>query len=225
MGTSIGITGIFTACYAIIYGIVSGFGVVLLIHHSSISILGIVGLSSLLYLTVGLTILISGFKATLVNKLLIRLAPRFEQIPVVGTIAVAVFERIPEFTEQSMTVFQKTLDSPLTICLYIVGWIGSVALFPALRVAIMFNAFDTPFTPLVILPVILIAAYSVTLLPLTPGGIGVTEATAAAVFVSLGIPYETAAATILVDRVLGVYLPSLLGWYPMVRNPLTLKTD
>jgi uncharacterized protein (TIRG00374 family) len=224
MGTSIGITGIFTACYAIIYGIVSGFGVIFLIQHSSISILGIVGLSTLLYLILGLILLISGLKATMVDSLLKRLVPLVEQIPAVGTIAVAAFDRIPDFTDQSKAVFEKTLNSPLTICLYVVGWVGSVALFPALRVGIMFGAFGTQFAPLVMLPVILITAYSVTLLPLTPGGIGVTEATAAAVFVSLGVPYEAAAATILVDRVLGVYLPSLLGWYPMVRNPLTLET-
>ena len=225
MGTSIGITGISTALYAVIYAIVGGIGIILLIADSSSSILGIIGLSTLLYLIAGLTILISGFKITTIDTLLKRLAPVIQQIPVVGIIAVAVSERIPDFAEESITVFQNILYSPLIICLYVVGWIGSVALFPALRVATLFSAFGTPFTPLITLPAILIAAYSVTLLPLTPGGIGVTEATAAAVFVSLGIPYEIAAATVLVDRVLGVYLPALLGWYPMIReNPLTLKT-
>jgi uncharacterized protein (TIRG00374 family) len=218
MGTSIGITGINTALYAVIYAIVGGLGVMLLISDSSESILGIIGVSTLLYLITGLTILVSGFKATTTSTLLKRLTPIIRRIPVAGIIAVGMSERIPNFAEESITVFQNILYSPLILCLYVAGWIGSVALFPALRVATLFTAFGTPFTPLIALPAILIAAYSVTLLPLTPGGIGVTEATAAAVFVSLGIPYEIAAATVLIDRVLGVYFPALLGWYPLVRE-------
>lgn len=226
IGTSIGIVGINTALYAIIYGVVSGFGFILLIEDSPTSVLGIIGISTLLYLVVGLTLFISGFKATTVDTLLKRLVPIVKRLPVISFVAVTVLERVPDFTEESETVFQKTINSPLTVCLYVVGWVGSKALFPALRIATLLDVFGTPLTPLITLPIILIAAYSVTLLPLTPGGIGVTEATAVAVFVSLGIPYEIASATILVDRVLGVYFPALLGWYPTIReNPLTLKTD
>ena len=64
------------------------------------------------------------------------------------------------------------------------------------------------------LPLYLVTAYSITLLPLTPGGIGVTEATAVAVFAGLGIPESVAIPVIFLDRFLGVYLPALLGWYP-----------
>lgn len=225
VGTSIGVTGINTAIYAIMYGVVSGFGLFLLGKALSLGILIVISVSTVLYLVSGTVLLVSGLNATAVDTLTERLIPVVARLPGVGSSIVAAFDRVPDFTEQSIGVFRRTLGSPSAIGLYVIGWIGSAALFPTFRVAILFDAFGSPFTPLVTLPAVLVAAYSVTLLPLTPGGIGVTEATAAAVFVSLGVPYEIAAATILVDRVLGVYLPALLGWYPIIHeNPLTLKT-
>jgi len=226
VGSSIGVTGINTAMYATMYGVVSSFGLLLLGKRLSLGILLVIGVSTALYLASGSILLVSGLNATVVDTLTERLTPVVSRLPGVGSFIAAGFDRVPDFTEQSAAVFRRTLGSPSAVGLYIVGWVGSAALFPAFRVAILFDAFGAPFTPLVTLPAVLVAAYSVTLLPLTPGGIGVTEATAAAVFVSIGVPYEIAAATILVDRVLGVYLPALLGWYPMIHeNPLILKTE
>jgi hypothetical protein len=53
-----------------------------------------------------------------------------------------------------------------------------------------------------------------------PGGVGVAEASATLVLVSLGVGEGAAAAVILLDRVLGVYLPALLGWVPAARVDL-----
>jgi uncharacterized protein (TIRG00374 family) len=64
-------------------------------------------------------------------------------------------------------------------------------------------------------------AYSVTILPLTPGGVGVAEASATLVLVSLGVSQEVAIAVVLVDRVFGVYLPALLGAVPMATLDLS----
>jgi len=215
IGTSIGIAGVNTALYAVIYGVTSGVGTLLLIDFATLGVLGVVSISTVLYLAAGSVLLVSGLNATAVDTLSERLIPLAERLPGIGAFIVAGFERVPDFTEQSAAVFRNTLDSPSSVGLFVIGWIGSTALFPAFRVALLFDAFGTPFTPLVTLPAVLIAAYSVTLLPLTPGGIGVTEATAAAVFVSLGVPYEIAAATILVDRVFGVVSPCAVG---MVSN-------
>jgi uncharacterized protein (TIRG00374 family) len=57
----------------------------------------------------------------------------------------------------------------------------------------------------------------VSLLPLTPGSIGVTEATAAFVFFSFGVTYEVAVSVIFLDRLFGTYLPAVIGWIPAVR--------
>lgn len=226
IGRSIGVTGVNTALYGLIYGLVGVVGIALLAGRLSPAVLGVIGLSTVLYLVAGTVLLVSGLNATAVDAVTKRVVPLAERLPGVGNLVGAAFERVPDFTEQSAAVFRHTLSSPSAIGLYVIGWLGSVALFPAFRVAVLFGAFGAPFTPLITLPIVLVAAYSVTLLPLTPGGIGITEATAAAVFASLGISYEIAAATILVDRVLGVYFPALLGWYPMVSgDQLTLETD
>ena len=225
IGTGTGLTGANTALYAIVYGLVSAVGVALSVGRLSIGVLGVLLLSTSLYLLAGLVLLITGLNATVISMLTNRLLPFVRRVPGMERVTESVSERVPQFTEQSTMVFRRTIYTPSIVGPYLIGWLASAALFPALRVAILFETFGVSFTPLVTLPLVLVAAYSITLLPLTPGGIGVTEATAAAVFVSLGVPYEVSAATVLVDRVLGVYIPALLGWYPMVReNPLTLET-
>lgn len=225
LGISIGIAGINTAMYAIIYGLVSGVGLIFIRNELSLGLLGVVGASTGLYIAAGVIILLAGTNATAVNTTTKQVVPILERVPAIGMFISSAFERIPEFTEQSMAVFKRTLSSPSPLALYTIGWVGSAAVFPALRVAVLFDSFGVNSIPFLTLPAILVAAYSVTLLPITPGGIGITEATATAVFVSLGVSYEIAAATILVDRVLGVYLPALMGWYPLIRkNPLTSET-
>jgi uncharacterized protein (TIRG00374 family) len=226
MGDGIGITGVNTGVYGVTYGVVSLCGIALSLSHLSSGILTLVSISTVLYLSVGLIILVSGLNAATFDMWTERFVSFVEQIPAIGNLLNKGLKYIPEFSEQSERIFHDILRSPSTIGLYLIGWLGSIAVFPALRVALLFDTFGFFFTPLITLPAVLVAAYSVTLLPLTPGGIGVTEATAAAVFVSLGVPYEIAAASVLVDRVFGVYLPALLGWYPLVRgNPLTLKAE
>jgi uncharacterized protein (TIRG00374 family) len=222
MGTAIGLTGVSTGLYAIVYGMVALLGIGVLFEGLSTSILGLVGLSTALYVAAGVVVLVAGLNSSVVDGFVRRFEPLVRRLPRVGSRFADAFDRIPEFTHKSMIVFSETLRSPRTVGLYLVGWIGSVALFPALRIAVLFEALGASFTPVVFLPVIIIAAYSVTLLPLTPGGIGITEATAAVVFVSLGVPYEIAASSVLVDRVIGVYGPALLGWYPMVRTNLSV---
>ena len=222
MGTAIGITGVSTGLYAIVYGVVALLGIGVIFNRLSTSILGLLGLSTALYVAAGVVVLAAGLNSSSVDGFVRRFEPWVRRLPRVGPRVAEVFNRIPEFTHQSMIVFGEILRSPRTIGLYLVGWIGSVALFPTFRIAILFEALGASFTPVVFLPAIIIAAYSVTLLPLTPGGIGITEATAAVVFVSLGVPYEIAASSVLVDRVIGVYGPALLGWYPMVRTNLSV---
>jgi hypothetical protein len=89
----------------------------------------------------------------------------------------------------------------------------------------MLTAFGVAFEPAVLLPLYLVTAYSVTLLPLTPGGVGVTEATATAVFVSLGVPSAAIVPIVFVDRLFGIYLPAVIGWYPAARLDLSALAD
>jgi len=222
IGTGIGLTGVSTGLYAVVYGVVALLGIGLLFQELSASVLALIGLSTALYIAAGVVILSAGLHSGLVDGVAERVEPWVRRLPKIGARAADLFNRVPEFTQQSMALFSETLRSPRTVGLYLVGWVGSVALFPALRITVLFEALGASFTPIVLLPIVIIAAYSVTLLPITPGGIGITEATAAIVFVSLGVPYEIAASSVLVDRVIGVYAPALLGWYPMVRTELSI---
>jgi uncharacterized protein (TIRG00374 family) len=77
---------------------------------------------------------------------------------------------------------------------------------------VIINAFGVA-SPLVFFPLYMIVSYSVTILPLTPGGVGVAEASATLVLGALGFPLEILVPAILLDRTVGVYLPAVLGWY------------
>ncbi|WP_336135329.1 lysylphosphatidylglycerol synthase transmembrane domain-containing protein [Natronomonas amylolytica] len=226
VGTAAGITGVNTGLYGLLYAGTALVGIAVIFGRISTGLLGLLLLSTALYLVAGVLILIAGLKMEIVDALVVRLSAPSRRIPIIGSRISELFDRVPEFTGYSADVFQETLTSPRVLLVFITGWIGSLAVFPALRVYVLFGALGSGFEPATALPVILIAAYSVTLLPLTPGGIGVTEATATFVFVALGVPYEIAASTVLVDRVLGVYIPALLGWYPTVRqNPLSFVSS
>ena len=89
----------------------------------------------------------------------------------------------------------------------------------------LLEAAGEPFTPAVLLPLALVTAYAVTLVPITPGGVGVAEASGTVVLASLGVPPAVGAPTILIDRFLGVYVPALLGWVPTVRLDLSRTED
>jgi uncharacterized protein (TIRG00374 family) len=104
---------------------------------------------------------------------------------------------------------------------FALGWLLCLVGVPGLRVWLLLEGLgvETPEPWLVAVYVCL--AYSVSVLPLTPGSIGVSEATATVVFVALGFPESVVVPTILVDRALGVYLPALAGWYPAIKTDVT----
>lgn len=54
--------------------------------------------------------------------------------------------------------------------------------------------------------------YSVTVLPISLGGIGVAEASGTVVLTALGVPVDIAAAFVIIDRVFVMYLP-VVGFY------------
>jgi hypothetical protein len=96
----------------------------------------------------------------------------------------------------------------------------TLVLTPGLRTVLLLGAVDATVTPVWLVPVALVVAYSVTVLPVTPGGVGVSEVSATLVFVALGVPTEAAVVVVLLDRVVGVYFPALLGWFPAARVDL-----
>jgi uncharacterized membrane protein YbhN (UPF0104 family) len=151
------------------------------------------------------------------GRLVGRLERLLGRVPRVGDRLAGLAGALPSFTDESAGVFRDLSARPGVVVPYALGWAGNLVVAPGLRVLLLLTALGGGFSPEPLLGVALVMAYSVTVLPLTPGGVGVAEASATAVLVGLGVAPELAAVAVLVDRTLGVYLPAVLGWVPAAR--------
>lgn len=213
---AVAVTNAHTGLYAVLYGLVAVLGLGLIARRLPPALALVVGLSTALYVAAGAAVLGGGARFDLVEGAVRRLAPAVARVPRVGERLAARMEDLSGIAVESADLFRSLL-APGRLARYALGWTVVLVLVPAVRVWLLFSVFGHAFAPAVTLPFVLVAAYSVTLLPLTPGGIGVTEATATAVFAALGVPVGIAAPAVFLDRALGGYLPALAGWYPAVQ--------
>lgn len=209
------VSGLKTGLYAICYGVAAFCGLVLFVRRLPGGLAIVILISSAMYAVVGLLVLLAGRRLELTSVLFARLERIVARVPRFGSRLAGMVGKLPSFTEESAAVFRDLSSRPTVVIPYAFAWVGSLLLFPGLRVALLLTGLGGSFTPLWLLPVVLVLAYSVTVLPLTPGGVGVAEASATLVFVSLGVSEEIAIAVVLVDRVFSVYLPALIGSVPM----------
>lgn len=95
----------------------------------------------------------------------------------------------------------------------------STLVFVGLRFAVITTQFGVAFTPLeyVLIPTL---AYTVNVLPISLSGIGVAEATATTVLVSLGVPPSLAATIVLTDRIVSAYFPVVLSGLATSLSPI-----
>ena len=220
------VSGVHTGIYAILYGVTAALGIAFALTQLSVEIVLLLVLSTGLYLAAGAFVLLAGVNLTLLDRLVLGLERALSHVPRVGASLAARLDGAVDFTEASSGVFRDLASSPRVWAGYAAGWVLALVLAPGIRVWLLLGAFGTPFEPAVLLPLYLVAAYSVTLLPLTPGGIGVTEATATVVFVALGVPSSVIVPVVFIDRFLGVYLPAVAGWYPSLQLDLSkLSTE
>lgn len=220
------VSGVHTGIYAILYGVTAALGLGFAVTQLSVEILLLLALSTGLYLAAGAFVLLAGVNLTLLDRLVLGLERLLRRLPRVGTSLAERLDGAVEFTETSSGVFRDLASAPRVWVGYAAGWVLALVLAPGVRVWLLLGAFGAPFEPAVLLPLYLVAAYSVTLLPLTPGGIGVTEATATVVFVALGVPSSVIVPVVFIDRFLGVYLPAVAGWYPSLQLDLSkLSTE
>jgi uncharacterized protein (TIRG00374 family) len=213
---AVAVAGVHTGLYAVLYGAVSVVGFVLVYRQFSLALALVLLLSTALYSGAGAVVLFAGTRLDAMDALVARLAA-IERVPIVGDQLAELAAKLPAFAGASAESFDELASDPAVIVRYAAGWAGAMVLAPGLRVWLLFTALGVNFEPAILLPAYLVMAYSVTLLPLTPGGIGVTEATATAVFVALGVPSAVVVPVVFLDRFLGVYLPALVGWYPSLR--------
>jgi uncharacterized protein (TIRG00374 family) len=212
---AVSIAGLNTGLYAALYGAVAAVGLAVFGSQFSSGWLLVIALSTGVYLAAGTVVLLAGRRLDVAGELVGRLESLLGRIPRVGTKLGGVAAALPAFGADSAAVFRERSGRPGVLAGYALGWAGTLMVFPGLRVWLLLDALGSTISPTILLPVVLVMAYSVTVLPLTPGGVGVAEASTTAVFVGLGVPPETAAVVVLVDRVFGVYLPAVLGWLPV----------
>jgi uncharacterized protein (TIRG00374 family) len=219
---AIAVSGVHTGLYAVLYGLVSLLGLAFVYTQLSIGLVLLLTLSTTLYFVAGVVVLLAGNNLGVMNRFVAVLDDTAQRIPRLGSRLSGLVHKVPEFTDDSVRSFRALSNDYSSLAAYAVGWIIAMVLIPGMRVWLLLQSLGVGFEAVLLLPLYVVTAYSVTLLPLTPGGIGVTEATATAVFIALGIPGEIIVSVVFIDRFLGVYLPALSGWYPSLRLDLSL---
>lgn len=209
------VTTLHTCAYAVLYGLVTILAVVPLAGRLPREILLLVTLAGGAYLAVGGFLLLAGFLPEPILGIANRVGDAGSALPVLGDAVARLFDAVDRTVRTTTEQFRALATRDRSLVAFAIGWFGTPLLFPAVRFWILLSALGHQFEPVTALPLVLLAAYSVTVLPVTPAGVGVTEATAVAVFVALGVPNGVAVPAVLLDRVLGVYLPALAGWYPL----------
>lgn len=212
---AVSVSGLKTGLYATLYGLFAVAGLALFLPRLSGGLALVILLSTGLYTAIGVLVLLAGRRLELAGALFVRLEGAVLAVPRFGERLAGLVGKLPSFTEDSAARFRELSSRPGVVGPYVLAWAGTLVVFPGLRVALVLTGLGGSFTPLYLLPLVLVMAYSVTILPLTPGGVGVAEASATFVLVSLGVSEELAVAVVLVDRVFGVYLPALAGAVPM----------
>lgn len=214
---AIAVTSVHTGLYALFYGLTALVGVAVGVGALPAGLLLVLLLATALYVAAGSLVLLAGVHLETVNRVADWLDALARRVPVLGGRLPAMADRLPAFTASASATVRELLTRPTAILPYLAGFVVTVLLVPGLRVWLLFESLGVGIEPAVLLPVYLVTAYSVTLLPLTPGSIGVTEASATAVFVALGVPPAAVVPVVFLDRLLGSYLPALVGWYPSLR--------
>lgn len=218
-------TVVHTGIYAVLYGLVGllGWGIDMDSYGPELTLVILLSIS--LYLIVGAAIVLAGWRLDILDQIVNRIARLVTPLPAGSRISGTIDSLRSKLLDGSNEQFQLLVGNPSTIGLFVVAWMIAVVLMPAVRIGILLSAMAITEINLLLLPLYTVVAYSVTVLPLTPGGIGVAEATGVAVFLALGAPEGAVVTIIFLDRLFGVYLPSLFGWVPLVRTDLREVID
>jgi uncharacterized protein (TIRG00374 family) len=207
-----------TGMFAMLYGSFTLLGMSVSVNAYGSALSVIILLSAAIYIVVGGAVVVAGWRLDVFDRLIARLVRLIEWFPAGDRIATPIDGFRAKLLSGSDEQFQQIIRDSRSISLFIIMWLVAVLLIPGVRLWILLTAVGVTGINPVLLPFYLIIAYSVTVLPLTPGGIGITEATAVAVFLALGFPEGEIVTVVFLDRIFGVYLPSLLGWFPLVRT-------
>jgi len=215
---ALGVAGSNTALYSALYAALALVGLAAFASELPLWLLVAIAASTGLYVLAAVAIWLTGLGVG--KRFGARLFAVGADLPFVGPLLARVGGALPSIADPARATFQRIVTDPCSVVPYALAMAGTVAIFPAIRVGLLLAAFGEPFDPLVLLPFALITAYSLTIMPITPGGVGVAEFSALYVFLALGVPEAAIVSAILIDRFLGVYLPALVGWLPMMNIDL-----
>ncbi|WP_181686868.1 lysylphosphatidylglycerol synthase transmembrane domain-containing protein [Halorhabdus salina] len=226
-GPLVAVAALHTALYAMLYGLVATLGLVVFGMRMEPWLLFALAASAGVYLVVGLTVIVAGTRLDGVGALASTIERRIptHRIPLAGGAIERFLGALPDLSAEAAETFSTLLGSPRTPVTYASGWVIALMVVPGARSWLLLDAVGEPFTPAILLPLALVTAYAVTFVPVTPGGVGVAEASGTLVLAALGVPPAVGAPTILIDRFLGVYLPALAGWYPTIQLDLSRTSD
>jgi uncharacterized protein (TIRG00374 family) len=218
---STAVTGAQVGFYALCYGVWSAIGLSIIATQIEPGVFLLVLLATVAYLIIGMVILSGAWYLEIVPSLSIVKwgVDVIELIPRYGSEIVTKFRELRSISGASAE-FRSLATDRKTILVFVMVWVIFIALLSGSRMWVIIDSLGGSGS-ILFFSFYVITAYSVTILPLTPGGIGVTEATATFVFLSLGYAPEVIVPAIIIDRVLSVYLPALLGWYPSVSVSLS----
>ena len=207
-----------TGFYAVLYGIVTLFGLSINLPMFDFELSALILLSAAGYMMVGGGVILAGWRLDLFNQVISALSRLCERLPRGTDVAAPIDKFRTKLLDGSEKQFQQITRDYRTVLLFITTWVIALLIIPTLRIYVLLSASGITGVNLLLLPLYVVVSYSVTILPLTPGGIGVAEATAVAVFITLGFPEAAIVSVVFLDRVFGVYIPSLLGWIPLART-------
>jgi uncharacterized protein (TIRG00374 family) len=207
---SVAVIAVQTMLYAGLYGVATLIGIATVYDKMSLEMLFVATLSMILYIAITFMIILVVLYIDRIQSAVERFIVPYLPTTVTDRISVDS-DDISKFSDVSSKSFVDISNNKRVLAKYAIGWAGSMMLFPAMRVALLLPELPDDVS-VWILPLLLIVGYSVTLLPLTPGGIGVAEVTTTLVFVSLGFSESIIITVILIDRFLTSYLASIFGW-------------
>lgn len=191
---AVGGTVITTFLYALLYGAIVLIGIVI-IQLPKIILLGAL-VASGIYMTIGILLYLlgrGGISKEPVERI-IGLLP--EKLKFEGGGAKESFSKLLTFEN---------------VYTYSFTWIMSFVLLQGVRVFLIFEAFGFNFPNPWLLLILPIIAYSITIIPISLGGIGLAELSAYTVYQSFGVPSSIAMSVVLVDRFIWIYLPAIAG--------------
>lgn len=195
-----------TSFYLLLYGIWSLFGLSILIYRQNLKILWVLLIPVCVYLLAGFVAL---FVPTLIKKFNYKtgfMKTFYDWV----LYYLPVPENLDEIISEDLSNTKEGILNPLRLSSLIFCFLLIFSILPALRIYFILTAFGTQFSFLTLLFGIT-AFYSVTILPISLGGLGIVEGTAIGVFTVMGIESHMAVAVIFADRLLAAYMPSLLG--------------